>query len=420
MPSRPHVVPGEMAQSIAVEINAVVQSYELCCTTHPRFAEYDKDLQLRISDSLGYMRQDINDLSTVSLSMNSEVKKFKLINELAPKYRLANCAEQAIIALDLIHRNHPEVYAEVYELDDKVDHVIVVINRAEDSDPKDPSTWGDDAYICDPWGNETCPASDFTRPKNYHFAKNTRIIDEHGTMTIDTTTVAVTFDPREHTIRPKGNLNTEYIDNINPTEHVEAIVDLYQEKSKLILSALKTFSDDLKKESTRLNKDKSPLGQEKAAILNSKIDRVQAEIKRLEQDIENNLITAADYYDLRDELEKKLETQLLDSYRTTRDITSFTPDELETIQEHKNPNIDKLLRMNSTESARNINDAKYKVDVSLYTSSNLTSNSLTDSGPRFKALKAKLKDQVEESKSSLESSTKTEEPTPDNSSTLDL
>lgn len=47
-------------------------------------------------------------------------------------------------------RKNPDVNAELCHIKGG-DHVFLVIGRANDGDPKKPETWGDEAYICDPF-----------------------------------------------------------------------------------------------------------------------------------------------------------------------------------------------------------------------------------------------------------------------------
>lgn len=62
---------------------------------------------------------------------------------------IGNCGELAGFAFDHVCRTHPEVNAEVIQMVNG-NHVVLVVGRKPGSNPKDPASWGDDAFICDP------------------------------------------------------------------------------------------------------------------------------------------------------------------------------------------------------------------------------------------------------------------------------
>jgi hypothetical protein len=93
--------------------------------------------------------------------------QFNSMLTVSAKFSLGNCDVLALHALDYIVRNFPTIEAELYKIGEG-DHVFLVLNRNRNSEAHDPTTWGINAVICDPWANEVYPAKDcLIRLKNY-------------------------------------------------------------------------------------------------------------------------------------------------------------------------------------------------------------------------------------------------------------
>lgn len=92
------------------------------------------------------------------------------------KYGLGNCSELALHAFDYIlnHADLDKIHAEIFFIEGKKneadgDHVFLVINREINSDPLLPSTWGKNAWICDPWANKFYPAVEYLNQLQNYF-----------------------------------------------------------------------------------------------------------------------------------------------------------------------------------------------------------------------------------------------------------
>ena len=68
------------------------------------------------------------------------------------------CGEHMFITGAYLQAAFPKIKVEPVGL---VDHAMLVIGRAADSNPKDIKTWGDDAAICDPWAQLYYPVTEF-------------------------------------------------------------------------------------------------------------------------------------------------------------------------------------------------------------------------------------------------------------------
>lgn len=86
--------------------------------------------------------------------------------ELALKNHCGNCAEKSAVALTWLKsvRVRPLDFMEL-GANNGIDHSFVVMGRVRNSVASQPSTWGADAVVCDPWHNqgEVYAASDIDR-----------------------------------------------------------------------------------------------------------------------------------------------------------------------------------------------------------------------------------------------------------------
>lgn len=64
-------------------------------------------------------------------------------------YKIGNCQEQATLAFNYLNSKSVSSLELCHFIGG--DHVFVIIGRAPNSDIRNPSTWGDEAVLCDPW-----------------------------------------------------------------------------------------------------------------------------------------------------------------------------------------------------------------------------------------------------------------------------
>lgn len=98
-------------------------------------------------------KSDFYEQDRVLVRMKTVVKHFK-------HNKLGNCGELALVAFYYVLKKQPQTQAEVCLLE-KGEHAFLVLGRKIESDPLRPETWGEDAYICDPWANTIYPASQY-------------------------------------------------------------------------------------------------------------------------------------------------------------------------------------------------------------------------------------------------------------------
>jgi len=102
----------------------------------------------------------------------------EITGKLAPCMHMGNCAENAVLAAKYLAENKKitnfALIAGFSEIEDKdefysnplryqnataTDHVFVVVGLDKNADLKNPSTWGKEAVIIDPWGEIVKPVS---------------------------------------------------------------------------------------------------------------------------------------------------------------------------------------------------------------------------------------------------------------------
>ncbi|MHB0995630.1 MAG: hypothetical protein ACYC2I_04595 [Elusimicrobiales bacterium] len=90
------------------------------------------------------------------------------MRELALKYKAGNCSEQAFLAQARLRAAGVKPHLVVFETFDwwtmqlvpDKNHVFVVFGLPEGANPANPSQWGEDAVVADPWGRLAGPAGE--------------------------------------------------------------------------------------------------------------------------------------------------------------------------------------------------------------------------------------------------------------------
>ncbi|WP_347251442.1 hypothetical protein [Legionella sp.] len=230
------------------------------------------------------------------LEHDAHVKEFYNKVAFAKKYSLGNCQELAFVALDYVIDNGPPgIDAEVYGLSGG-DHVFLVIGRPENSDPNNPDTWGENAFIADPWANQIYPASQYKEwTKNYY-----------GTGEIEARTNRTEyFDPREHKFAPFEKINTQYMRKAHTPEHFQEFTQLFKTKCETLLKCGQQFQQKLE---TMANELRNKYGDDhfKLPVLNKKIEQLKQLNEKIKQSLQQEIKPEKNYYETRHELELTL------------------------------------------------------------------------------------------------------------------
>lgn len=96
-------------------------------------------------------------------NMDLEPRRIKLrttIAKLAKQLGVGNCEELATVAFLTLIKNNYQGKIEFVAFQG-VDHVFVVLNRPDGTDPTDWKTWGANTIILDPWINRVFRANEF-------------------------------------------------------------------------------------------------------------------------------------------------------------------------------------------------------------------------------------------------------------------
>lgn len=247
--------------------------------------------------------------------------KFKQTIKFTTKYSLGNCHELACLALYYIltQFKNENIRAEIYDVVGG-DHAVLVIGRKENSDPLDPTTWGDDALICDPWSNHVFKASDYlTELKCYsRITMPGRYIHK-----------SIDFDPSIHTLLPHGGYNTTYLRSKNT---VDTLVKNFTIKSNKIIKIIEKYQTQIDLEVERL-KDKYGIEDQKTRILFTKAKELQHRIKYIQSTIHSvNSNISTDY----NEVNLTLSTKLKDLYIESIEAMHFTQSALQKLDEYRN------------------------------------------------------------------------------------
>lgn len=342
----------EESRQTALRALQDAKRFQLQGNTHPKFCGLKLEDQQKIFDSMIAMRALVTASQAHSLGLDKSMDQFDQTIKWAKGTGCGNCGENASLALDYIANNEPEASAEIYQLDPAVDHVFCVVDRDKNSDPNKPETWGQNAFVCDPWADQVYSASALAEKKPYTFTNT----NERPTAEAPVKEKHVIFDPSLHKIEPQKKLDTDTIRAIKSKQNVDHVLDAYKKKSEIILSALDTLSKDLEKEAKRLDKDKSSIGTEKTKVISEKMAAVQDEIARIKDDVKENIPNRHDYAAARAQLEGKLQTAVVNANK----LTQLDAAHEQTLNKQKNPMLDKLVGKAAPKSAMAIQEAMAK------------------------------------------------------------
>jgi hypothetical protein len=119
--------------------------------THPDLHELSQ------SESTNLITLINDDLRGFYLDKHSKVyKSFDKVFSQIEKIHAGNCDEMGWYCLHQLNQHYPDVKGELFLFNS---HIFLVLDRKTNSDPNDPSTWGDSAVICDPWAGKAFPAT---------------------------------------------------------------------------------------------------------------------------------------------------------------------------------------------------------------------------------------------------------------------
>ncbi|ASQ46728.1 hypothetical protein [Legionella clemsonensis] len=265
-----------------------------------------------LSHAAKAIREKSQEIVSSRLEFDYYIYEFYQSIECSKKYSIGNCNELAELALDYIAHYAPHVDAEVFQLLGG-NHVLLVVGRLKGSDPEKPETWGQNAYICDPWSNEVYPASEYlSRTKNY-YQKYDKDLDDNINCIED-------FNPSKHTFKPIRNYNTDYIRKFNSNEHIAGVYELFQKKQQMIIAAAVNLERAFINTSNKLEK-KYGLSHEKCQIVQNKIHQLRTVTEQLTSDFAKPIDESTNYYEIISALDRTLRHSIK-TYLKAAEITN--------------------------------------------------------------------------------------------------
>ncbi|MGQ3887654.1 hypothetical protein ACQUW5_01320 [Legionella sp. CNM-1927-20] len=236
----------ETIEEIAKKACKYAQGFIIKGSTQLVNNTYDALQRNHIARGLEEVR-DLFEDSKYSVEVDKIISKFYNIITLCKKFSLGSCTELSFIALDYVINNAPSnVNAEIFQLNNG-DHLFLVIGRKEGSDPTKPESWGECAYICDPWSNKVYPASQYLTNLKGFFSLTEREAD-----VVSYKNYIKDFDKSTHSVEPCKNYNAHYIRAAQSNAHIQEISSLFKAKAEGLLKAASDFEEELVKLSKEL------------------------------------------------------------------------------------------------------------------------------------------------------------------------
>ncbi len=180
------------------------------------------------------------------LEDNGVIANFESVISVTSKHKLGNCKELAWQAFDFIisfadSLIKKEIFnAEIFSIKGG-DHVFLVLNRDPNSKVEDPTTWGVNAVICDPWSRTAYPAADYRhRLKNFY----TKDIYNKKTKKKEKKNFIEDFDPQnqKHTLRVEENLSLDFF---RKTRTIDKLQSKFIIKSNELIATLIEHNEQL-------------------------------------------------------------------------------------------------------------------------------------------------------------------------------
>lgn len=289
---------------IAGETNRYVQTHIFASDTRSRFNRQKPNTQETLTKAIIAMRTKYLEKPSTRGFFRSPPDtidpKFLAIEKMThftKKFALGNCGEFASLALYYVAMQYPEVNAEIGYLEPHFDlsgsgsgHEFLIIGRSLDSDSEKPETWGEEAYICDPWSeeNNVYPVSEFkTKMKiHYHYIQISVDRETDGQITKKVNCTS----PFNEFVHRVGVYEKESAGNSASLQRNTAkIIELYIQSHEQLKTITLQLIVDLEKITGRLTQKYGDL-DDKYQIINGKINDARQLVESLEETINQNRI----------------------------------------------------------------------------------------------------------------------------------
>lgn len=218
--------------------------------------------RIKIYANVKSMRQEIRYLASQSLLGVPQLLNYYYNIQLTLQSHLGNCHELAVMALKYILDNEPKIDAELFRIKGG-DHVFLVVGRNNNSNTRDPLSWGENAYICDPWSDKVYPAKEYkSQLSNYEGVTRTT---KDGCYLQNS---VFPFNESRHSLEPISHYSTSYIRKYSEPKEFKHVVDVYLSKSKALLEAIAALKTEFENVNAYLLSRYDVNNQKSVALMN--------------------------------------------------------------------------------------------------------------------------------------------------------
>ncbi|HTM64503.1 MAG TPA: hypothetical protein VL360_08420 [Gammaproteobacteria bacterium] len=206
----PYINQSRLHQNLMYACAAVnkVRSIIKDSKTHPASNSYSIDRKFDLMIKTDVLRMCMYDANQCTFDnyMQQPVEMRKLILEsnarLIEYAEIGNCSEYSFLCLHIMLDLEPNLNAEIFEVVDG-DHIVLVLDRNQESNENDYTTWGNDAVVCDAWSGKVYPAYQINENMNV-FSSRVFIQDD------DRYDVVTNFNKHYHTMKPLFSLAKDF------------------------------------------------------------------------------------------------------------------------------------------------------------------------------------------------------------------
>lgn len=265
---------------------------------------------MALNKAVNDLRRACHASTRASEFITNEINRFYSSVELSKKYSLGNCFEYAKLALEYMINSDSNLNAEVFKIKGG-DHTFMVIGRKSGSNPRDPSEWGDSAYICDPWANQVYPAVEYlSKLKNFY-----RTYTAQGYVNN-----VEDFDPARHQLKAVYNGQ-----NIKKFQ-----ISIYCQYGQNLLRSINDLEKRLVTIAERLA-DKYGKDDEKYSIIIEQIKQLRATSESLKYSVKNDISQLKKQS--KRNLDGNLKTHIKAYYQAISSLEKNSP----TLKHYRNP-----------------------------------------------------------------------------------
>lgn len=245
--------------------------------------------------------------------------------EASESYGIGNCGEQASVALDFLSRGFSAINAEQFEIPG-LDHTFVILGRKKGSKLSDPSTWGNNGVVCDPWSGKVFKALPYETQfekhmKGFRSRRNPTDGRFHDR--------EISFSSLIHHIKRVGKEFTSEFIQKHRRRHLNQIVSIFTKRMDSLQYATSEYLSTLESTHKRLL-EKYGEDNSKVAILDEKIKAMRPILARISLASSREAV-AGGYREAR----KALEAELRTAFQAVSDTMRFSREEKRELATHQ-------------------------------------------------------------------------------------